>query len=845
LLRRAVLILLLLVAGSVVLLSHSPASGVVVTHVDQASTVSPWFLGTVTTQQATAQEVGGEFYVPKESPSVADTYYPLLLSVYDSNSSYDQIGILGQYGSWAVTTSDTRFNGTATVYDAKVWHTLSPGYYWFGMSISRGVVTFTVTYENGTTLLVEHAITGGDSFVISPTFFDKYTLGMFSGFSVFEEVYNATGGSPAFNMYARGSYFVSNGTKYASSWSTYQAGGVPQGPHVSWNGSSVMIMNVERSLTLASDRLSYYTKEPVRLDAAAEGTLGDVLFSWSVDGKVVGTTADSELNTTLQTAAIHQVAVSYTDAVGVVQSDGLQLEASKISLSVSSPLGTPSGGGLYDFGDTARITVTPSTLATGTGMREALVGWLASSPDGYNGTNSTFVLTLSHDVSEAAVWANQSLVGLRSDPAGLSVDIWLNQGPDSIDLPAFWSNDSVSRISLTGFSVDGNTTATGRLGWTYSTMLGGPMTLTLHGVKQYSVILQNYSGPYDSSSQTGDLWFDAGTQAVVTLPLNYTDGLSRWIFEGWQEGPSGNTITFPSISSSQTARPIMKHQYFVYIGALNVPSPFTIDLINGPSPYQYGLTPFFAYPNSKGAWFDEGSLVPIAQYTWSSANVTGVRYRLFYVSVDFLANASTSLLVNPGFIHLNLTGLTGNQLQPYSVTYGVDGGKFNVSNVLFSSGFGIVLPNGTFVQITVSSDALPEFENGQLVVERPLALGYFYVPDYHLILKTPFGGFDGWESPFSGTPNVITTGVYTYSAPVLSGPFGTQRFVSWQGTVNSSSPSLSLTLNRPYVETAEYATDYWAVASVAVALVTIVCGAYLILSHRFAYGNELIRKPCS
>ena len=836
-LRPAIIALILVLIGSVVLISRSPAPGTGATYEYQASRVSAWYLGVVTTQQTTAQEVGAEFYVPEDAPSVADTYYPLLLSVCDSNSSYDQIGVLGRYGSWAATTSDTRVNGTATIYNPNVWFPLHPGYYWFRMAISKGVVAFTVAYENGTTLLSEYETTGGNSFVISPTFFDRYASTTFTGFSVFEEVYNATGGSPGFNLYAKDTYFISNGTRYNSSWSAFQSGAVPQGPRVAMNGCSVMIMNVGRSLALASGKAAYFTMEPVQLMAIPVGTVGEPAYTWYVDGRAVGTSSAPQFNVTFQSAASHEVSVRYEDVAGEVSSDGLQLEARKVSVSVSSPLGSASGGGLYDFGASVEISVTPSTIPTGSGTRESLVGWSTDSSEGYSGADPSFVLTLSYNVSETALWANQSLVSLRSNPTGLSEDLWLNQGPERIELPAFWNNDSDSRISLVGFSVDGVFAQTGRGGWTYNTSLTGTVTLTMYGVRQYSVVLQGYSGPYVSTSQTGDLWFDSGTQAIVTLPLNYTQGLSRWIFEGWQGGSSDNTITFASIGSSHTAKPIMKRQYFVYMGAVNPPASFWTGLIDGPPPSPYGLSPFFSSPSYRGEWLDAGSLLPAAQDTWSVANRTDVSYGLIYIRVGFAVDASSSIVTSPGLVHLNLTALGGPPFLSISLVYGVDGGKFNASDAFRSSGIvAIALPNGTLVQVTLSSDANPQFEDGQLVVDRPFALGYVYAPQYYLVLRTPSGGFEGWVSPYSGQPYVVNP-YFSYSAPVLSGFLGTQRFVSWQGTVNSTSPKLLLAMNEPYVETARYETDYWAAASVVAASVVLLCGAYVLLSHRLAYGR--------
>jgi hypothetical protein len=86
-----IVVLLLLAAGSTLFLVHPPASAEGGSAPADQVTPSgaPWYLGAATTQQATAQEIDAEFYVPQGMPRVADTYYPLIASAFDSNSSYD------------------------------------------------------------------------------------------------------------------------------------------------------------------------------------------------------------------------------------------------------------------------------------------------------------------------------------------------------------------------------------------------------------------------------------------------------------------------------------------------------------------------------------------------------------------------------------------------------------------------------------------------------------------------------------------------------------------------------------------------------------------------------------
>lgn len=811
-----IVVLLLLAAGSTLFLVHPPASAEGGSAPADQVTPSgaPWYLGAATTQQATAQEIDAEFYVPQGMPRVADTYYPLIASAFDSNSSYDQIGISAWYGTWSVMTSSTVVNGTTTVYNSRVWEALPSGYYWFRMAILSGVVTYTVAAENGSVLLDENASTGGGYFLIEPSSLNKYTSISYPGYTVYEEVDNATGARPAFNLFCRESYFVSNGTRFESSWAAYQSGSLPSGPSVSINGSSVIIKNVSPLVTLSSDKPQYYTKEPILLSADAVGTVGEVTYSWYVDGLQSATTEGPEFNLTFGTASVHQVEVEAQDFTGVLASNALELAVTKITLTVSSELGTVTGAGLYDYGDLATVDVTPTVISTGSGTRVALTGWQSDSSDGYTGSNQSFVIALEQNMTEVATWTNQSLVSLRSDPAGLSQDAWYDNGPENITLSAVWSNDSYSRMSLTGFTANGIYTPTGREGWVFSTDLEEPVTFTLSGVQQYSIILEGYDGPYNSSSQTGDLWFDSGSDAVVSLPLNFTQGLTRSVFLRWENGSADNTVTFPAIDSSHTLAPVFQLQYFVYIIGTSSISPVPVELTVGP-PNGYLYLPS-APSSAKGAWFDSGSLVPTALETWSKTGINDSRLRLSYVEVDFAANVTESGVIYP---------------VSYGLLYGVTGGSINASSIIMSFLPGMTV-NGTEVTFQVPSGEMPQIEGGQMVVDRPLYLVYLYLPEFYFSLKTPFGGFEGWVAQNSGSPPNVTSGTFSYSAPDLAGFLGTQRFAGWVGTVNSTSPTLTLSVTEPYVETAHYVTDTGAVASIVMAAAALVIGGYFMLRQR-------------
>jgi len=189
---------------------------------------------------------------------------------------------------------------------------------------------------------------------------------------------------------------------------------------------------------------------------------------------------------------------------------------------------------------------------------------------------------------------------------------------------------------------------------------------------------------------------------------------------------------------------------------------------------------------------------------------------LSYVEVDFAANVTESGVIYP---------------VSYGLLYGVTGGSINASSIIMSFLPGMTV-NGTEVTFQVPSGEMPQIEGGQMVVDRPLYLVYLYLPEFYFSLKTPFGGFEGWVAQNSGSPPNVTSGTFSYSAPDLAGFLGTQRFAGWVGTVNSTSPTLTLSVTEPYVETAHYVTDTGAVASIVMAAAALVIGGYFMLRQR-------------
>jgi hypothetical protein len=210
--------------------------------------------------------------VPHDVPVKGEYYYLSLLSAYDSNFRYDQLGIISNYGatggfpssssdsfqvSWQALGACGGTNGTYRAVWGTDWDTgvatLNAGWYYnFTMSISATthIVTYTV-YEvlgggpTGSELVVwqyQH-YTGGSYFQIEKTTTCNGTA--YSGYTVYEEHYTTVPqDDPNWGVYI---YQTMTGLM-TTSWTSYSAGSTPSGLYEQLAGSHVFLYNEYFSL---------------------------------------------------------------------------------------------------------------------------------------------------------------------------------------------------------------------------------------------------------------------------------------------------------------------------------------------------------------------------------------------------------------------------------------------------------------------------------------------------------------------------------------------------------------------------------------------------------------------
>ncbi|MGC8645006.1 MAG: hypothetical protein ACP5UO_01900 [Thermoplasmata archaeon] len=142
--------------------------------------------------------------------------YYVVLSVWDSNRSYDQVGLSSLNGTFFSTYSYTFITKNGTIhyrYDPH-WFLLRPGNHQVSMKVADGDVTFTV---DGRSFV---AYTGGNYFIISRT--EVIGNASYSGFTVYEEIYKFDGSLPGISYNFTGvSYSTNNLTNPVNLWAHF------------------------------------------------------------------------------------------------------------------------------------------------------------------------------------------------------------------------------------------------------------------------------------------------------------------------------------------------------------------------------------------------------------------------------------------------------------------------------------------------------------------------------------------------------------------------------------------------------------------------------------------------
>ena len=235
--------------------------------VSASASVSPpeysthWYAGSdYQGSSETAQTINVTIRVPYSAP-LSDEFYYVILSAWDSNGSYDQLGFSNTYGTWGLSYSWTSGPASNPTYHySSNAMALSVGAtYTFSITTEGGVTQF-IAYQNSTQVWSLDAPTGGNYLVVSSLYSGYYN------YTDYEEIWqtDTSGGSPAFDFYFYDNYWVpTGGGENAATWTSWSSG-APSNVAVIISGNSVLVHNPLATVVFETDPTSF---------AASPGTI--------------------------------------------------------------------------------------------------------------------------------------------------------------------------------------------------------------------------------------------------------------------------------------------------------------------------------------------------------------------------------------------------------------------------------------------------------------------------------------------------------------------------------------------------------------------------------------------
>lgn len=203
------------------------------------------YLGAVYSGQAkSTNSISADVYF-SSGPNLRENIYYVVLSVWDSNQSYDQIGISSLYGKFYSTYSYTEIvNGSIKYIFDPHWVSIVPGNHKLSMNVSQGKVEF--RFDNS----IFTAYTGGDYFSVETN--ERVGNHTFSGLTVYEEIYG-------FNKTLPGIAFNFSDLSYGTT-------GYPTGSLSNWASFSHNLTSNFTSLVfMKSNTVNIYNTPPLSL----------------------------------------------------------------------------------------------------------------------------------------------------------------------------------------------------------------------------------------------------------------------------------------------------------------------------------------------------------------------------------------------------------------------------------------------------------------------------------------------------------------------------------------------------------------------------------------------------
>ena len=236
-------------------------------------------------------------------------------------------------------------------------------------------------------------------------------------------------------------------------------------------------------------------------------------------------------------------------------------------LTVSSSHGSLNGNGYYTAGTSANFEVTSTEVAGGSGEQFIFTGWTGSGIGAYNGSASSYSVTMNNPISETANWQTQYQLATVIDPTGggtitadpSAEDGWYNDGT-GVELTAH-NNTGYTFNGFTGGGLSGTTNP-------QSVTMDAAKTVTAHFGHEVNITVKTdpagltyYVDDNPYTAQHTFTWPSGEVHKlqVVNTTQNGSTG-TRYNFSQW-DNSGGNPQNYSAPTSDATITADFTTQY--------------------------------------------------------------------------------------------------------------------------------------------------------------------------------------------------------------------------------------------------------------------------------------------
>ena len=206
------------------------------------------------------------------------------------------------------------------------------------------------------------------------------------------------------------------------------------------------------------------------------------------------------------------------------------------NLTVTSPYGTPYGGGWYDNGATANASLDVGSVNCGNGTSRVFTSWTMDA----SGTDYAQSDPIVMDAPKTAVayWKTQYYLTVTTNPGSITTpsgEGWYDAGTDASISTLEHINivSGSSRYKFNGWTTADMSEIANPSSPSTTVLMDQPKTVTANYKTQYYLTITHTA---DGETDLASSWFDAGENPNVTAIPNLGYKLERWELDDKDEG---------------------------------------------------------------------------------------------------------------------------------------------------------------------------------------------------------------------------------------------------------------------------------------------------------------------